>query len=281
MQEKKTYELWQDSPENTFKISLLNTTVIEKTKNMHQHDHFEILHLTPTEYYVHVDNYKYLANSNSIVVFPPSLKHKVIRKTLRMTRLLINFKYDFVKPIADLLNIDLSLLFSDPVLYFSNQQIAELEDLTKKMLVEYKEKISPNQNAYLKLLFAQYLFILTQAVQKARPEHLEELKVNHVIDYLNRNYFEDITLDFLSNRFYISKFELCRKIKEITGQTFSSYLAQLRVNHAREYLESSELTVDEISVLAGYHSIAYFSTVFKRIIGVSPAQYRQNRKKIN
>lgn len=166
MKKRKIYELSKEDPENSFKISLLNASVRGKTKNMHQHDHYEILHCTLDEYYIHIDNYKYFANSNSIVLFPPHLKHRVIRKNIKTVRTLINFKHDFAKPIADLLDINLDRLFSDSVLVFSDQQTAKLNSLAEKMMSENRKNILPSQNAHLKLLFAQYLFILTQTTQK-------------------------------------------------------------------------------------------------------------------
>lgn len=91
-------------------------------------------------------------------------------------------------------------------------------------------------------------------------DHCEEadLSLADVAGYagLNEKYF--------SNRF-----------TRETGETFSSYLTALRMQKARELLKSTSFKVYEISEMSGYHSVEHFNRVFKKMNGVTPAQYRK------
>lgn len=279
--QRKIYELTNTHLENTFAISRLKTPILHLMKNMHQHSHYEICHLkydskSSVKHYAHINDKKYIVSHNSYILYPPNIKHKTERGRIPVDRLIINFRFEFVKPIADFLGININALFSHTVLNFSEKQLNELDMLTDKILLEYNKNINPAKNKYLQLLFANFLYILTQAEQKVQPENTEGVKINNVIDFITRNYAEDLTLDFLAGKFFISKFELCRKIKAVTGLNFSAYLTLLRINHSRELLEESRLTINEISVLVGYHTPAYFSSAFKKTVGVSPNEYRKN-----
>ncbi|MFQ9985893.1 MAG: helix-turn-helix transcriptional regulator, partial [Lachnospiraceae bacterium] len=56
------------------------------------------------------------------------------------------------------------------------------------------------------------------------------------------------------------------------------YIEQVRVNHARLLLRSTELSVLEVALQSGFRSSSYFNRVFKKIMGMTPGQYRQNKK---
>lgn len=278
---RKTYELKQDNG-GDFKISFFKSSGPAKTKNLHKHDYYEVgyfdIGLSSPNNFARTENHRYKIDKSSFVLFPPGAKHHIMRGNAPLDRMLLNFTYEFANPIAELFDIDLKHLFQSPVLKFSDREISELKELSYEMYKEYRKDFMtpPQKNSRLKLLFAYFLYLLSTAELKPSPEEVEALKINDIIDYINRNYFDDLNLDFLSGKFYISKFELCRKIKSVTGLTFSSYLTRLRINHARELLESSMMTVNEISLQIGFHSQAYFSSAFKKSTGMSPNDYRKN-----
>lgn len=91
-------------------------------------------------------------------------------------------------------------------------------------------------------------------------DHYEdcELSLSKVADYvgLNEKYF--------TNRF----------TKE-TGENFSSYLTALRMQKAKELLKTTTFKVYEISEMVGYHNAEHFNRMFKKLNGITPAQYRK------
>lgn len=85
----------------------------------------------------------------------------------------------------------------------------------------------------------------------------------------------DVTLDSIANRLCITNQQLRRKINAITGETGAAYILRIRLNRAQELLKSdADTTIDAIATQCGFDDNNYFSRTFKRVIGMSPSQYR-------
>lgn len=97
----------------------------------------------------------------------------------------------------------------------------------------------------------------------------------NIQEYLKNNMSEKITLDMLSEKFYVNKYYLTRLFKNECGQTINEYLLQLRISHAKELLRFSGLSVEEISENCGITPLYYFSRIFKQVEGISPRDYRK------
>lgn len=100
--------------------------------------------------------------------------------------------------------------------------------------------------------------------------------VQHIKDYLDRNFTAGIRLDDLAAKFYINKFYLTRVFKEQFGLSVQQYLQQVRVTHAKELLRFSDQTVEQIAAACGMPDPNYFARVFRRVEGVSPSVYRKS-----
>lgn len=102
----------------------------------------------------------------------------------------------------------------------------------------------------------------------------KKMSVMDVKAYLDQHYAEHITLDDLSDKFFINKYYLTRVFKEQFGQSINAYLQSVRITHAKQLLRFSDKTVEEIGIECGLGSLHYFSRVFKNIEGVPPSEYR-------
>ncbi|WP_029504879.1 helix-turn-helix domain-containing protein [Lachnoclostridium phytofermentans] len=94
--------------------------------------------------------------------------------------------------------------------------------------------------------------------------------------YIVDNY-EDADLSLLKVAEYVGlneKYFTSRFTKE-TGETFSSYLTEIRMQKAKDLLKNTNFKVYEISEMVGYHNVEHFNRMFKKINKVSPAQYRK------
>ena len=100
--------------------------------------------------------------------------------------------------------------------------------------------------------------------------------VQHIKDYLDRNFTAEIRLDDLAAKFYINKFYLTRVFKEQFGLSVQQYLQQVRVTHAKELLRFSDQTVEQIAAACGMPDPNYFARVFRRVEGVAPSVYRKS-----
>ena len=99
-------------------------------------------------------------------------------------------------------------------------------------------------------------------------------------NYIKNNYHKDISLDDVSREVNISPYYFSKLFKETTGENFIEYLTNLRMDKAKELLETTECSMKEICVRTGYSDPNYFSRSFKKNVGVTPTVYKENRGKI-
>ena len=99
-----------------------------------------------------------------------------------------------------------------------------------------------------------------------------------VIDHLNVHYNEEITLDCLAEKFFVSKAALIYNFKKHTGHTLIDYLLTVRITKAKQLLVSSNKGIREISELCGFSSANYNGLIFKKRENLSPATYRKNQR---
>ncbi len=127
-------------------------------------------------------------------------------------------------------------------------------------------------NKYLTDIITQ-CFTESKAVQDGEYSMYE--KLNQVHSYLDEHYPEKITLEKLSEQFFISKFHLSREYKKAFGSTISNDLTVLRVSHAKSLLRFSAASVESIAQSCGFQDAGYFIKVFKKSEGMTPLEYRK------
>jgi two-component system response regulator YesN len=99
--------------------------------------------------------------------------------------------------------------------------------------------------------------------------------------YIARSYSDpSLSLQTAAEKLYVSPEHLCRIFRRETGATFVDFVTSIRIRRATELLLSSDLKMHEIADEIGFSTQHYFSVTFKRIMGVSPAEYRKGRKAI-
>jgi len=84
----------------------------------------------------------------------------------------------------------------------------------------------------------------------------------------------EFSLEAASERAGVSKNHLSFEFSRETGETFTEYVARVRVDEARRLLATTSLLVYEVGVRVGYPSVEHFSRVFKKVAGVSPVKFR-------
>lgn len=125
--------------------------------------------------------------------------------------------------------------------------------------------------------FVGKIMAACQNVQSKRAE-----KSGSVIEtakaYIQNNYSKDISLDDVSRVVNISPYYFSKIFKEDTGENFIEYLTGIRINRAKELLDTTELSMKEICSMVGYADPNYFSRSFKKNVGVTPTEYKGGGK---
>jgi AraC-like DNA-binding protein len=102
--------------------------------------------------------------------------------------------------------------------------------------------------------------------------------VTDCIDMINSEYTGDLSLEKLSEKIHVSKFHLCRLFKKETGITPNEYITKPRISKAKELLQSTDMSQDEICEKTGICNGSYLCKLFLTSEGITPAAYRKKWK---
>ncbi len=133
-------------------------------------------------------------------------------------------------------------------------------------------------------IYSQLTSLLALIMEESwHPENQESISAQkrdmlEIKDYIDSHYTEKITLESLASTFYISKHYLARCFKEQCGMTVVNYIQQVRITRAKHLLRFSEESVEVIADTCGINDANYFSRVFRKVEGMSPAEYRRSWK---
>lgn len=105
--------------------------------------------------------------------------------------------------------------------------------------------------------------------------------IRQAIRYLEENYMKEVTSGIVSESLGISESYLCKIFKKETGYTFVDYLTHYRMKKAVMIMEKDSPKIYELAYLVGYNDPHYFSSIFKKITGMSPSSYRRTTMEID
>lgn len=121
----------------------------------------------------------------------------------------------------------------------------------------------------LALIVAKYILFENVLMPRYEPSF------DKALDYINENLSNRLTISEISKATYLPKSSLYNYFHTYYGCTVSEYINLKRIEKAKELLANSSLSVGEISEKLGFSSQQYFSKIFKKAEGVSPAQYKK------
>ncbi|WP_100405262.1 response regulator transcription factor [Bacillus solitudinis] len=104
-------------------------------------------------------------------------------------------------------------------------------------------------------------------------------RMQDIVSYVDMYFMEELSLEKLSNRFFLSREHISRKFKQETGMTLSKYIMKLRIDQAKHRLIETDECIYSISLMLGYQDEKYFSKLFKKVVGLTPFEYRNCEKK--
>ena len=95
---------------------------------------------------------------------------------------------------------------------------------------------------------------------------------------INHIHEESFDSDALGKKLGLSRTQLYRKIKDLTGFSTANFIRHVRLKKAAELLETSELPVGEVSAAVGFNEPSYFSSSFQEFFHASPSEWRKSKR---
>ncbi|WP_138205575.1 response regulator transcription factor [Haloimpatiens lingqiaonensis] len=147
-----------------------------------------------------------------------------------------------------------------------------MADIVGENFNVYKKTTELNTLEELYAWVEKLIFEILYAIKEVKVE-IAESGIKDALDYMTEHYNENISLNDVATKVYLSESYLSRKIKKVMGVSFVEYLTKLRVSKAMEYLTEPEAKIAEVASKVGYTDYRYFSHVFKKYTGYSPSEF--------
>lgn len=111
-----------------------------------------------------------------------------------------------------------------------------------------------------------------------QKEHEDDV-VKQAQEFIEQNFQERISVDQLASRFALGRRNLERRFKKATSNTVVEYIQRVKIEAAKKGFETSRKNVNEVMYEVGYSDVKAFRTVFRKITGLPPVEYRNKYNK--
>ena len=169
-------------------------------------------------------------------------------------------------------------IYSRSIMQQIHVHMNEITLMEKKQIPHYKLNCSSHFIEIMILFSRDFVSHILPSTQ-GKSYSANSQKMQALINYIHINYAESISSQEIEEQFHMNFDSLNRLFKQETGFTIFRYLRQVRLNHARELLTTTQLKLSEISEYTGFCDQYYFSRAFKQEFGVSPKKYAHDSMK--
>ncbi|MBE7012099.1 MAG: AraC family transcriptional regulator [Ruminococcaceae bacterium] len=237
----------------------------------HYHDWYELYTLKEGTCIYRIEKKEYVLKKGDWIFVPAGIFHKVFYTESPHERTLIYFSKEYITPS---LIKHLSKFSVNPVYTPEKNDDAYIHDVIEKLFNEYSTPDEFSEILYRNLLYELLVFFLRKPSFKNGEAGID-LIIAHVVEYIEHNYTQNLTLEKLADISNVSVSYLSRKFKQIMGVGVSEYIQLVRLNNAKNLLIQTNESILRISNKCGFNDSNYFSYIFKKKEGVSPLKYRK------
>jgi len=257
--------------------------------DFHNHDFYEIYYLISGKVNYMVEGKCYsLKHDDILIINNKELHRPEIQKGAIYERIVLWVNPEFIRKLGDGQS-NLQLCFEQPSRNHNN--VLRPDDDTLAIIKNNLYKLSKNKTSSLyasDILNKVYLTELIIQINRAYldvhgedsladEDYISNPKINEVIRYINHHLDEELSLESLSARLFISKYHLIRQFKKYTGFTLYNYVQRKRLIQAKLLLKK-DLKLTEICQLCGFKDYSNFLRSFKAAYHISPKKYSKINK---
>ena len=105
--------------------------------------------------------------------------------------------------------------------------------------------------------------------------------VRQAVDYINLNFSQELSLPLIAETINVSPSHLSKKFKKETGYTVTEFINMKRIYEAKRLLEKTDHSITDIAILIGFDDPGYFTSVFRKLVGMTPREYMKVCQKEN
>lgn len=267
-------------------ISITTGTNNEEVTPKHIHDFDEIVIVLGGSGYQHINSERYFVSMGDVFIVKGEALH-YFTDTHNLSLFNIGFQpwvIDYFTPLLQQLPGYHTLFVLEPAYRKQNKFSQKLHldaanmQLLSGMLHDLSEEfqtIKPGREFIVTSLFMQITGFLCRRHSASTPEGTYGAGAcAKIIEYIETNYMETITLEQLSQISGMSKNGIIAMFKRLYGMTPVKYMNNLRLYKACELLKNTDMPISQLAYQCGFADSNYFARVFKEQRGTTPREYR-------
>jgi AraC-like DNA-binding protein len=128
----------------------------------------------------------------------------------------------------------------------------------------------------MSLLFANTVVLENASGEKGKAiPYREDLAIKQMISFIQKNFSEKITLDDIAHAGMVCKSKCCRIFKQSLRKSVFDYLLHFRIRQSLSLLANETASITEVAYASGFSAASYYGEIFKRLLGMSPGEYRR------
>lgn len=253
---------------------------------MHWHEAMEILMPVEGPYDVKIRDEHYRVEPGEILIIPSSCMHECMQPCAEGSRFIFLFDMSFIKGMKGFEGLQPAIIAP---IHATKSSYPRIFDEAYSLLVQMRNAYfygSSYSELSVYALFINFLVLFgenhdtdeklfSNAKPKKQQQYVKEF--NQLLEYINENYMQQITLEDAAVNIGFSKYYFSRLFKQYTDYTFCDYLTLRRIRAAKELLNNPEYSIMDIAMNTGFASISTFNRVFKDTEGCTPSSFRAKR----
>lgn len=253
-----------------------NEALVENPNNdkffLHNHDFYEIYMFIKGDAEYVVEGNTYTLEPDDIIIIRRHEMHRVYHKSENEYRRTVLEVYPEFFRENNCAAYEKPFLSADDVGNKINAELVRKTGLKdafsrlKKYSAEYSETNTPVCRAAV----VEILYLISR-INNFSEDDTANSTVRDIILYINNNFTGNISLDALAERFFMSKYHICRIFKEATGHTVHSYITRKRITKVRE-LRKEGSSIGEAAYLAGFGNYSSFYRSYLKEFGMPPGK---------
>lgn len=244
---------------------------------MHYHNTYELYYLINGEREYFLENKFYKVTRGDLFLIPSNVLHRTAGKGA--SRILVYFSKEALEEFFS--DRMIKTLLSDTHTVFRGEESVrkEIEKELERILLETKNNPNgENTKTYCAVSLCKILSLVKQSKNLYTPNTYADGRIGDIVRYINGHYAEIDGIGQIAEKFYVSKYHLCRIFNKSIGVPLISYLNTIKIRGAIELMKNEELNLTQIATRCGFNSSSYFCKVFKDEKGQTPAAFRRKMK---